>query len=99
MSIYCKKKKKKKKKKTDTIKEDRKNNLPSIFRSQIEEADQALKYTMIYMGRSLYPLFVTLQEIDKSKGWKSSLELVEIQHVDIILLSFVTLHRLRHICM
>ena len=51
---------------------------------------------MIYMGRWLNPLFVTLQEIDKSKGWKSSLELVEIQHVDIILLSFVTLHRLRH---
>ena len=91
------------KKKTDTIKEDRKNQtgnkmiyLWTVFRSQIEEADQALKYTMIYMGRSLNPLFVTLQEIDKSKGWKSSLELVEIQHVDIILLSFVTLHRLRH---
>ena len=27
------------------------------------------------MGRILNPLFVTLQEIDKSKGWKSSLEL------------------------
>ena len=51
---------------------------------------------MIYMGRSLNPLFVTFQETDKSKGWKSLLELVEIQHVDIILLSFVTLHRLRH---
>ena len=43
-------------KKTETIKEDRKksdrklNDLPSVFRSQIEEADQALKYTMIYMG-------------------------------------------------
>ena len=50
-------------------------------------ADQALKYryTMIYMGRSLNHLFVTLQEIDKSKGWKSSLKFVEIQHVDIVI--------------
>ena len=55
------------------------------FQSQIEEADQALKYTTIYMGRSLNPLFITLQEIDKSKGSKSSLELVEIQHVDIVI--------------
>ena len=40
---------------------------------------------MIYMDRSLNPLFVTLQGIDKSKGWKSSLDLVEIQHVDIVI--------------
>ena len=80
-------------KRTDTMKEDRKNqtkkkndlHVPSVFRSQIEEADQVLKYTMIYMDRSLNPLFVTLQEIDKSKGWKSSLELVEISHVDIVI--------------
>ena len=36
--------------------------------SQLEEADQTLKYTMINMGRSLNPLFVSLQEINKSKG-------------------------------
>ena len=42
-----------------------------FFWSQIEEADQALKYNIydtIYMGRSLNLLFVILQEIDKSKG-------------------------------
>ena len=55
-----------------------------MFRSQIEEADQAVKYTLIYICRSLNPLFVTLQEIDKSKFWKS-LELVEIQHVGIVI--------------
>ena len=65
-----------------------------FFGPEIEEADQALKYTMIYMGRSLNPLFVTLQETDKSKGWNSSIEFFEIQHVDIV--CFVTLHQWWH---
>ena len=40
---------------------------------------------MIYMGRSLNPLFVALREIDKSNSWKSLLEFIEIQYVDIVI--------------
>ena len=63
------------KKQTDTIKEDRKNQTGNkiiylqffgpILKRMIKHSSIS---TMIYMGRSLNPLFVTLQEIDKSKG-------------------------------
>ena len=59
------------KKKTEKIKEDRKQSdrkkmLPSVFRFQIEEADQAHKYTMIYTKSFVY-YFARNRQIERLK--------------------------------
>ena len=82
---------KKKQQKTDTIKEDRKNqtgNKMIYLQFFGPKLKRLIKHSSIYIksyGLVIKSFVSHFARIDKSKGWKSSLELVEIQHVDIVI--------------